>query len=148
MSFFNKIFKIVHIDLFVYSKKKEALSNKKMVEIIFNNDKLSLSQNKIKNKIIYKLFIDGDFVHRSVVFKNVHVVRLIKKTNTPVIGACYTAKPYRGKSIYPFVLENIAKKLLQKRYNEVLILVSPLNEASIKGIEKAKKNNTAVSRTR
>jgi len=147
MTIFKKIFKffkLVHIDLFVYSRKKDSLSKKKMVDIKCTKEELVLSNKKSNNKIIYELFINGNFVHRSVVFKNVHVVRLIHKLNTPVIGACYTTKSYRGKSIYPFVLEKIAKKLLQKECNEILILVSPLNNSSIKGIEKA--NFTKICR--
>jgi len=56
----------------------------------------------------------------------------------PVIGYSHTVPKYRGKSIYPAVLNYILHDLRTRNISSnAYILVSPENKASIRGIEKA-----------
>ena len=54
------------------------------------------------------------------------------------IGDCTTDPAYRGKSIYPFVINRIATEIIREGiYPEVFIIVNRNNASSIRGIEKA-----------
>ncbi|MGB3182795.1 MAG: hypothetical protein WBB45_15500 [Cyclobacteriaceae bacterium] len=89
-----------------------------------------------KDKVSYRLSIDGNQVHKSNVFYATHFLKTIGKFGFPVIGDCHTDDACRGKGIYPYMLTYIYKELLQSN-KEVYILVSPENAPSIRGIEKA-----------
>ncbi len=80
---------------------------------------------------------DSDkFVHNSFVYETRRILSLLGKKG-PVIGDCVTSSDYRGKSIYPFVINKIAKDKLEAGAEEVFIIVTPDNTSSIRGIEKA-----------
>ena len=65
------------------------------------------------------------------------MLKLIKKSG-PTIGDCYTRPDYRGKSIFPFVLNYITKEIFaEDKKKEVFMIVNQDNLSSIKGIEKA-----------
>lgn len=51
------------------------------------------------------------------------------------IGPCFTLKDYRGKGIYPAVLNKIVTSISTNPF--FYMMVSPQNISSIKGIEKA-----------
>jgi hypothetical protein len=54
------------------------------------------------------------------------------------IGECYTKEEFKGKSIYPFVINYIAREeILKNNQTEVFIVVNRDNSSSIRGIEKA-----------
>ena len=68
--------------------------------------------------------------------KNIFVTIYIKKG--PAIGECFTNEEFKGNSIYPFVINHIAKEeILKNKQKEVFIIVNSDNISSIKGIEKA-----------
>lgn len=53
------------------------------------------------------------------------------------IGACLTSPEFRGRNIYPVVLQYIIKEVFSKNVKKVFIAVAPHNIASTRGIEKA-----------
>ncbi len=75
-------------------------------------------------------------VHESYLFERIYLLKSIRRTG-PVIGDCFTNKHYRGQSIYPFVINYIAEKMLVDGCKEVFMVVNQSNISSIKGIEKA-----------
>jgi hypothetical protein len=76
-------------------------------------------------------------VHQSFLFRKLWLLRIIKEVG-PAIGDCSTLDAYKGKSIYPYVINYIAKvELLHNNQQEVFIIVNSNNESSIRGIEKA-----------
>jgi len=56
------------------------------------------------------------------------------KLNGVLIGDCFTNSTYRGQSVYPKMLQFIAK---ENKGHSVYVFVSPFNQPSIAGIEKA-----------
>lgn len=59
-------------------------------------------------------------------------------SHVPVIGECATPPAYRGRHLYPTMLQLISQDVRQRGGpTEVYILVAPDNTASIKGIERA-----------
>jgi RimJ/RimL family protein N-acetyltransferase len=90
-----------------------------------------------KKKKKYFITENEVFVHSSFLFNKLNILKLIQKKG-PAIGDCFTNPDYRGKSIYPFVINYIAKVLLsENRIKEVFIIVNSNNRSSIRGIEKA-----------
>ena len=119
------------IDLLIYRMKTDDIIDLPIIP--FQIDKGNTKTGKTRFSITDK----GVFVHESFLFTKLHVLRLFKK-NGPAIGDCVTAVAYKGKSIYPFVINYIAKKaLVENETSEVFILVTPENLSSIRGIEKA-----------
>ncbi|HEY6142795.1 MAG TPA: hypothetical protein VIV55_05100 [Flavobacterium sp.] len=126
-----KYLKTVSIDILIYRMTEANLSALSDVE--FDIQKESLPKSKKR----YFITENGVVVHNSFLFEKVHVLKLLQK-NGPVIGDCYTNPNYRGKSIYPFVINYIAKELIeQNKIREVFIIVNSDNVNSIRGIGKA-----------
>jgi RimJ/RimL family protein N-acetyltransferase len=126
-----KYFKIVTIDVIVYRIAKENI-------LPFPDLDFDI-QTEILPKGSKKYFIKENevLVHSSSLFNKLNILRLIQKKG-PAIGDCFTNPDYRGKSIYPFVINFIAKELLEEnRIKEVFIIVNRDNIKSIRGIEKA-----------
>lgn len=103
----------------------------------------------VKNKLIFRIYISiltkgkvkiynainkkGKIVHSSYVIpKNIKYSFL--KKNDVVIGPCFTNPEYRGKGIYPFVLNEIKKDMNDKN---IYMFIKRENIASIHGVEKA-----------
>jgi RimJ/RimL family protein N-acetyltransferase len=63
---------------------------------------------------------------------NIHL-----KPNEAHIAACYTHPDFRGKNIFPVVLQHILRYASEQKIDKVYIAVLPENAASRKGIEKA-----------
>ncbi len=62
----------------------------------------------------------------------------LKYKKGPAIVECFTNEEFKGNSIYPFVINHIAKEeILKNKQKEVFIIVNSDNISSIKGIEKA-----------
>ena len=84
----------------------------------------------------YRLFVvkneKGDVIHRSACIGKCIKFPFLKKGDFE-IGPCYTEDSFRGKGIYPAVLEHI----LCERVGNYYMLVREDNESSIRGIEKA-----------
>ena len=94
-------FRTLQIDVLIY----------KMDHFVdFNIPEFKYTIEKIRTKNKWRYFIkDSDIlVHVSYLYDSVFLLKSLKKKG-PVIGDCYTNKLYRGKSIYPFVINTIAK---------------------------------------
>tara|TARA_B100000900_G_scaffold405255_1_gene414615 strand:+ start:1639 stop:2148 length:510 start_codon:yes stop_codon:yes gene_type:complete len=85
---------------------------------------------------VHELIYNDEIVYSGKIFKKVHLLKLIDKYGSYAIGDCITAEKYRGKNIYPYTLQMLSKEMFKKK-EELFILVSPENKASIRGIEKA-----------
>lgn len=126
-----RLWKITHIDVIIYSMTRETLSD--FTKLQYTIQAASLSSNK------KRFFIkENDLVvHQSFLFKKLFLLRIINEIG-PTIGDCTTIESYKGKSIYPYVINHIAKEeLLNNNQKEVFIVVNSNNESSIRGIEKA-----------
>ena len=121
--------KIKSLDLIIYKLIPENFTCKK-IDFDFN---LKISENKSKK--IYLLFDNQDLVHRSVIFKKVGLLKAINNKGY-VIGDCFTNINYRGKGIYPKMLNLIGQDYLNNEIN-LFIVVDRKNLSSIKGIEKS-----------
>lgn len=131
---FNKIIKLiklVEIDVYVYYMNKYQSFDKPT----FNHE---IKKEIIKDNVIsYSIKKDNCLVHESFLYKKVFLLRVINERG-PVIGNCFTNPQYRGQSIYPTVLNYIAKDLLlENKVNQLFVIVNKNNIPSINGIEKA-----------
>ena len=126
----KKLLKVSSIDLLVYSMKESTKFN---VDV----QNYSIQFQKIdENKSRYFIEIDNKVIHESFTYRKLFIQKLIR-TKGPTIGDCRTIDAYKGKSIYPYVINYIANQELENGVEEVFINVSPTNISSIKGIEKA-----------
>jgi hypothetical protein len=90
-----------------------------------------------ENKKKYFIQIEDKIIHQSTLFKSIYLLQLIQKKG-PTIGECFTNEEFKGKSIYPFVINYIAKDvIINNNQKEVFIIVNSDNVSSIRGIEKA-----------
>ena len=131
---FKKVFKylrIIPIDVFVYSMTKDTM-------VIFEDIGYKIQQeNSNANKEKFFIVDNGKTIHQSFLFKKLFLLSIINKKG-PAIGECSTIPEYKGQSIYPFVINHIAREeLTNNRHDEVFIIVNSDNISSIKGIEKA-----------
>lgn len=125
-----KTLKIVSIDVYIY----QMFSYKE-----FNNIKTNYKINKSevsKGKTCYFIEESNKVIHKSYLFSKVFLLKSINKRG-PVIGNCSTLKSHRGLSIYPYVINKIAKDVILHSNKPVYIVVNKNNLSSIKGIEKA-----------
>jgi len=83
--------------------------------------------------------VDGEAAHQSWLFFDTTLPSLFGfDGSVPVIGECATADKFRGKGIYPHVLQHILADVRARGLAEqVYILVSAHNAPSIAGIERA-----------
>jgi len=128
---FRKHLKVVSIDILVYHMRTQDLT-------VFPNPGFAV-ESGIAGETKKEYFIkdDGSYIHKSFVFNKLHVLKLIGKTG-PAIGDCVTVPAYKGRSIYPFVINHLAGEMLRKKESEeVFIIVNSNNASSIRGIEKA-----------
>lgn len=126
-----KSFKLIKIDILVYRMTKQTVLPFPDLGWKIQNETIS------KRKKKYFIIDKGILIHQSVLYNQVHLLKLVKKTG-PVIGDCFTHTDHRGKSIYPFVIHYIANEILVENTNkEVFMIVNRDNQGSIKGIEKA-----------
>ncbi len=121
--------KIKRIDVLIYYMTPEFFIS--FPSLDYQIDKQVIDSNKTK----FSITVDKICIHKSFLFKKLNILRLIHKKG-PTIGDCVTIPEFKGKSIYPFVINYIAKEVL-KETNEVFIIVNSDNMSSIRGIEKA-----------
>lgn len=126
-----KYFKVVDIDVIIYLMDSQSLTE-------FPSLNYKIEENRISdNKKQFFIKIGDAIIHESFLFKKLFVLQLINKKG-PTIGDCKTSDAFKGKSIYPFVINHIARaEILNHNRKEVFIIVNPNNLSSIKGIEKA-----------
>lgn len=121
-------FKIEKIELLLY-----FFPNNSQVFIKLNYDIKFLNH---KSREIVTIVDNSTLIHKSVIqFNSLLLNSFCFKKPYALIGHCYTLDTYRGKGIYPAVINYLAKKYSSQ--NTIYMLVSPQNQSSIKGIEKA-----------
>lgn len=98
--------------------------------------KYEIQSEELNSKTRFYIKDLGVLVHESFLFHKVYLMRVLGKRG-PVIGDCFTNKKYRGQSIYPYTINQIAQAVLKTKNKEVFIVVNSDNFNSIKGIEKA-----------
>lgn len=84
----------------------------------------------------HRLALGGRNAYSSKAYERVHFMKLIHEPDAMVIGDCATRDSFRGLSIYPFMLQHVARSMFGK-VDKIYVLVSPGNAASVRGIEKA-----------
>ena len=91
------------------------------------------------HRLAYVVFYSGEIVHESWVFFDTLLPSQYGfDSRFPVVGDCFTKPLYRGKCIYPYALSYILNDLRNRNISSnAYILVSPTNNASIRGIENA-----------
>ena len=91
------------------------------------------------HRLVYAVFCGGEIVHQSWVrFDALTPSQYGFDSRVPVIGEAFTQRIYRGYGVFPFTMNCILKDL-KKRHgtDQVYALVSPTNNASVRGLEKA-----------
>ena len=126
----RKYFRVVNIDVRIYRMTQTVSIDLAQVEYELQTKPLP------DGKTRYFMHDQEKFVHSSDVFPKLNILKLLGKSG-PAIGDCVTSPAYRGKSIYPLVINRVAAKLLDDGFKEVFILVNSDNISSIRGIEKA-----------
>lgn len=112
---------------------------------------LTLSQNEFFRYEIdnpdscYVAFSNGSLAHVSWVYSCSDGIIPLKPGEVE-IKACFTFPLYRGRSIYPAVLNEISKDLERKGVSWVYLKIHPNNKASIHGAEKAGFRKCAVAK--
>ena len=126
-----KYLRVIPIDVFVYSMTKDSL-------VAFEDIGYKIEQEKVtENKERFFIADNHKVIHQSFLFQKLFLLNIINKKG-PAIGECSTIPEYKGKSIYPFVINYIARQeLTSSSSKEVFIIVNSNNISSIKGIEKA-----------
>ncbi|MFN3755250.1 hypothetical protein [Flavobacterium sp.] len=126
-----KYFRVISIDVFIYSMSKETIAEFANLDLPIQSE--IVSQNKKR----FFVTIEGKLAHESYLFQKLFLLRVIHEKG-PTIGDCKTMPEFKGKSIYPFVINFIAREeILKNHQKEVFIVVNTNNSSSIKGIEKA-----------
>lgn len=126
-----KYLKVIYIDVLIYSMTKETILA--FPELDYTIQSEVVNENKKK----YFIQIEDKIIHQSTLFKSIYLLQLIQKKG-PTIGECFTNEEFKGKSIYPFVINYIAKDvIINNNQKEVFIIVNSDNVSSIRGIEKA-----------
>jgi|GEM_PF-608692 len=133
--FFKKLrryIKIKDVDVSIYHlTDNDEIINLPMIEYEIKKEIISSSTTR------YFINYNGLFVHHSFLYKKKRVLKVINRKG-PIIGDCVTAIDFRGKSIYPFVLNYIVKDYFSNKKNkEIFVLVANKNLNSIRGIEKS-----------
>lgn len=137
MKLINKLFP-KKIDQFVYCLKQADINSMPFLKVTFDEEEATINTLYDEKKLLTKheLLIRGESVYVSNTHERVHLMNCINEYKSPVIGDCFTKQEFRGQSIYPYMLQKVAKDTLRKS-NKVFVLVSPDNIPSIRGIEKA-----------
>jgi hypothetical protein len=126
-----KYCKVIPIDALIYVMKQDAVADFPVLNFTIESETVNANRKRFFIKEANKV------VHESFLFEKLFILRLIGKTG-PTIGDCRTVEAFKGKSIYPFVINYIAREeILKNHRKEVFIIVHPNNLSSIKGIEKA-----------
>lgn len=126
-----KYCKVIPIDALIYVMKEDAVADFPILNFTIESETVNANRKRFFIKEANKV------VHESFLFEKLFILRLIGKTG-PTIGDCRTVEAFKGKSIYPFVINYIAREeILKNHRKEVFIIVHPNNLSSIKGIEKA-----------
>lgn len=127
----RRYLRVVPIDILIYSMRKAEWAALPEIGFVVDSEKLSDGRTR------YFIMDKGTFVHQSFLFPKLNVLKLIGKKG-PAIGDCVTEAAYKGRSIYPYVINKMAGEMLANpNCPEVFIIVNSDNASSMRGIEKA-----------
>lgn len=127
----RRLWSITTIDVIIYSMTKDAIADFETLDYSIQIAPVST------HKKLYFIEDKGQVIHKSFLFKKLFLLKIINEVG-PAIGDCSTLDVYKGKSIYPFVINFIAQEELRHHHQkEVFIIVNSNNKSSIRGIEKA-----------
>jgi hypothetical protein len=98
-----------------------------------------IDQRLTPHRLAYTVFCFDQIIHQSWVYLNPVMPAQYKfDSRVPLIGDSYTDAKYRGYGIFPFALNYILRDLQERHISDkAYMLVSPTNNASIRGVEKA-----------
>ena len=98
-----------------------------------------IDQRLTPHRLAYIVFYFGQIIHQSWVYLDAVMPAQFKfDSRVPLIGDSYTDAMYRGHGIFPYALNYILKDLKDRQISDkAYMLVSPANDASIRGVEKA-----------
>ena len=125
-----KYLRIAKIDILVYRMTADDAVD--LPEIGYQ-----LKSENLESSVARYSISDGQTsIHTSFLYPTRRILSLLDKKG-PVIGDCVTNPAFRGKSIYPYVINTVARDQIKSGVHEVFINVNPENASSIRGIEKA-----------
>lgn len=128
-SLFRK-FKPVSVNSLLYGFDKGAQLNEK----ISGEFPFKISFSSIEP--MFFIEVEGTIIHKSKIFKKSFLLKSFGiKQPFVAIGDCFTNNEYRGKGIYPKVIQEAI--MHYKSTHSVYMLVGVDNHPSIKGIENA-----------
>jgi hypothetical protein len=107
-------------DLKVFNKANKSGIKKIDAKVTGNND-------------CYAVFDKDILVHTSWVFKKKLLTTQLGLRNVYTVGDSNTIATYQGKGIYT----NVLRMISSEKDNDIVIFVSPDNQSSVRGIEKA-----------
>jgi len=122
--------------MFRKNVKQDDFCMKYDLRIFNKNSKSSIKKIDAKlnrNSDCYAVFDNNLLVHTSWVFRRKLLATQLGFDNIYTVGESNTIPTYQGKGIYTNVLKMIS---LQKD-KDIVIFVSPNNQSSVRGIEKA-----------
>lgn len=97
-----------------------------------------------KGAKLFFVFSGKECAHASMVVMDKNIASLtdsvfkkIAREDAGYIGPCYTHPLYRGKGLYPYVLNKICELLKKEGKNAAFINTKTTNKASARGITKA-----------
>jgi hypothetical protein len=98
-----------------------------------------IDQRLTPHRLAYVVFSFGKIVHESwVCFDAPLPSQYGFDFRIPVVDRSITQDEYKGKGLFPYTLTYILRDLKKRRTgNSAYVLVSPTNNASIRGIQKA-----------
>lgn len=95
---------------------------------------MTIDRRLSPRRTCYVASCNGSRVHESWIRYDVQLPQQFGYGCLPVIGDCVTRAEFRGKRIFPTVLQHILNDMDSP---EAYILVSPDNVSSVRGIERA-----------
>ncbi|MBL8130238.1 MAG: GNAT family N-acetyltransferase [Anaerolineae bacterium] len=134
--FFSRLIKPLkprRVDTFLYELNTTSFSPQSFVE-----EPLSVEKREDENRIHYIAYFDGHVAHRATLFLRVRLPAQFGYGHHPVIGDCVTDPAFRGRKLYPHMLNFIVQDAYATMGTPIVqILVAHDNLASIRGIERA-----------
>jgi GNAT superfamily N-acetyltransferase len=116
-----------------------------MLEMLKNGDE-SVVREKLKNYLdsggeMFLAFSECKLVHVAWLFCNPKISEghffVTIKNDEAYIGRCDTHPEFRGKNIYPVILQHLISRASRRNKKRCFVATIPTNLASIRGIEKA-----------
>ncbi len=116
-----KYLKVIPIDVLVYAMTEETLMEYPTID--FKIESAPVDHNKKK----FFITVDDNIIHESYLFRKLFLLKLLHKKG-PAIGDCKTIETFKGKSIYPFVINHIAREEIQKNHIKEVFIISKVTD--------------------